>query len=63
MTGTYILRQGHDASVKDLAISGPITAGGRTTAGDGISIVATDGGQQRAFLACADDGGTALGVG
>ena len=41
----------------------PVEAGGRTTAGDGVSIVATDGGQQRALLVCADDGGTALGAG
>lgn len=37
--------------------------GGRASSGDGVTVVATDGGQQRALLACADDGGTALGAG
>jgi len=40
-----------------------IQVGARASSGDGVTIVCTDGGQQRALMVCADDGGTALAAG
>ncbi len=40
-----------------------IQIGARASSGDGVTIVATDGGQQRALMVCVDDGGVALGAG
>jgi hypothetical protein len=40
-----------------------IQVGARAASGDGVTIVATDGGQQRALMVCVDDGGTALTAG
>ncbi len=40
-----------------------IQVGARASGGDGVTIVATDGGQQRALLVCVDDGGVALSTG
>jgi hypothetical protein len=42
---------------------GHLHIGERDDVGDGIPIVATDGGRQRGLLVCADDGGVALSTG
>jgi len=60
-SGSYMIwDQSTDALLLEEAT---LELGARTTSGDGVSIVATDGGQQRALIACADDGGTALTAG
>jgi len=60
-SGSYMIwDQSTDALLLEEAT---LELGARASSGDGVTIVATDGGQQRALIACADDGGTALTAG
>ena len=60
-SGSYMIwDQSTDALLLEEAT---LELGARAASGDGVTIVATDGGQQRALIACADDGGTALTAG
>ena len=60
-SGSYMIwDQSTDALLLEEAT---LELGARASSGDGVTIVATDGGQQRALIVCADDGGTALTAG